>query len=81
MATGTCSNEPLHADLRGVFRQVYNVSLPTFRVKLDIFHLSKLKSFVVARRTPMLRQMSQGRVRVIVVQPMKLRTNRVAYSM
>ena len=47
----------------GVFRQVYNVSLPTFRVKLDLFHLAKLVSFDAARSIPMLRQMSQGRVR------------------
>ena len=60
MAAGTCGNEALHAELRGVFRQVYNVSLPTFRVKLDIFHLAKLVSFDAARRIPMLRQMDQG---------------------
>ena len=61
MKSGTCGNEALHAELRGVF-QVYNVSLPTFRVKLDLFHLAKLISFDAARRIPTLRQMSQGRV-------------------
>ena len=81
MASGTCGNDALHAELRGVFRQVYNVSLPTFRVKLDIFHLSKLKPFVVARRTPMLSQMSQGRVRGVVVQAMKPCIIEVAHSM
>ena len=30
MAPSTCFHEALHAELRGVFRQVYNVSLPTF---------------------------------------------------
>ena len=63
------------------FRQVCNVSLPTFRVKLDTFHLSKLISFDAARRIPMLHQMSQGRVREALVQPMKLRTIKVAHSM
>ena len=63
MGSGTCGNEALHAELRVVFRQVYNVSLPTFRLKLDVFHLAKLVSFDAARRIPMLRQMSQGRVR------------------
>ena len=33
---------------------------------LDIFHLAKLISFDAARRIPMLRQMSQGRVREVV---------------
>ena len=56
MGSGTCGNE---AERRGVF----NVALPTFRVKLDIFHLSQLISVDAARRTPMLRQVSQGRVR------------------
>ena len=37
MGSGTCGNEALHAELRDVFRQVYNVSLPTFRVKLNVF--------------------------------------------
>ena len=81
MASGTCGNDALHAELRGVFRQVYNVSLPTFRVKLDIFHPSKLMSFDAARRTPLLRQMSQGRVREVVVQPMKLHIIKVTYFM
>ena len=81
MASGTCGNEALHAELRGVLRQVCNVSLPTCRVKLDIFHLSKLISFDAARRIAMLRQMSQGRVRVVVVQPMKLCIIKVASFM
>ena len=72
MGSGTSGNGALHAKLRGVFRQVYNVSLPTFRVKLDISHLSKLISFDAARRIPLHRQMSQGRVRGIVVQHTKL---------
>ena len=38
MGSGTCGNEALHGELRGVLRQVYNLSLPTFRVKLDLFH-------------------------------------------
>ena len=28
LGTGTCGDEALHAELRGVFRQAYNVSLP-----------------------------------------------------
>ena len=73
--------EALHAELRGVFRQVYNVSLLTFRVKLGIFDLAKLISFEAARRIPIVRQMSQGRVRGVVVRPMKLRMLQEAYFM
>ena len=50
---GTCGNEALHA---------YDVSLPTFRLKLDLVMLSKLTSFDAARRIPMLRQINHGRV-------------------
>ena len=79
-ASGTCSNEAQHAELRGIFRQVYNVSLPTLRVKLDVFHLSKLIYFDAARRIPMLRQISQGCVRgVMAVQHMKLCIFEVAH--
>ena len=72
MGSGTCGNEALHAELRGVSRQVYNVSLPTFRVKLDLFHLAKLISYDATRRIPMLRQLSQGRVQGTVFLHMKL---------
>ena len=58
MRSGSCGNEALDAELRNVFWQVYNVSLPTFRVKLDIFQLAKLISFDAARCFPTLRQMS-----------------------
>ena len=40
LGTGTCGNEALHAELRGVFRQANNMSVPTFRLKLDLFKLS-----------------------------------------
>ena len=62
LGTGTCCNEALHAELRGVFRQACNVLMPTFRLKLDLFKLSKQVSFDGARRIPMLRQMNQGPV-------------------
>ena len=61
LGTGTCGNEVMHAELRGIFRQAYNVSLPTFRLKLDLFKLSKQVALYGARRIPMLRQMNQGR--------------------
>ena len=60
LGTGTCGNEALHAELRGVFRQAYSVSVSTFRLKLDLFKLSKQVSFDGARRIPLLRQMNQG---------------------
>ena len=60
--TGTCGDEALHAKLQGVFRQAYNVSVPTFRLKLDLLKLSKQVSFDGARRIPMLRQTNQGPV-------------------
>ena len=41
LGTGTCGNEALHAELRGVYRQAYNVLVPTSRLKLDLFKLSK----------------------------------------
>ena len=62
LGTGTCGNEALHAELRGVSRQAYNVSVPTFRLKLGLFKLSKQVSFDGARRIPLLRQMNQGPV-------------------
>ena len=34
LGTGTCGNEAVHAELRGVFRQAYHVSVPTIRLKL-----------------------------------------------
>ena len=62
LGTGTCGNEALHAEVRGVFRQAYNVSVPTFRLKLDLFKHSKQVSFDGARRIPLLSQMNQGPV-------------------
>ena len=63
LGTGTCGNEALHAELRGVFRQAYYVTVPTFRLKLDLFKLSKQVSFDgLPRRIPLLRQMNQGLV-------------------
>ena len=38
------------------------MSVPTFRLKLDLFELSKQVSFDGARRIPLLRQMNQGPV-------------------
>ena len=35
--TGTCGHEASHAELRRIFRQAYNVTVPTFKVKLDLF--------------------------------------------
>ena len=58
MGTGTCGKEALHAELQGVFRQGFCVTVPAFRLKLDLFKLSKQEKFDGARRIPMLRQMS-----------------------
>ena len=60
LGTGTCGFEALRTEFRAVSRQAYNVSVPTFRLKLDLFKLSKQVSFDGARRIPMLRQMNQG---------------------
>ena len=62
LCIGTCGNGALHAELGGVFRQAKNVSVPTFRLKLDLFKLSKQVSFDGARRIPSLCQMNQGPV-------------------
>ena len=62
LGTGTCGKEALHAELGGVFRQAYNVSMPTFSLTLDLFKLSKQVSFDGARRIPLLSQMNQGPV-------------------
>ena len=59
LGTGTCGNEALHVELRGIFRQAYFVTMPTSKLKLDLFKLSKQVSFDGARRIPMLRQMNQ----------------------
>ena len=56
LGTRTRGKEALHAELGGVFRQAYNVSVPTFRLKLDLFKHSKQASFDGARRIPLLRQ-------------------------
>ena len=56
LGTGTCGNEALHAELRGVFREAYNVSGPTFRLKLELFKISKQVSFDGVRRIPLLRR-------------------------
>ena len=55
-----CGNEALHVELRGAFRQVYEVSAPTFQLKLDLFTLSKQTDFDAALMMPNLRQMKQG---------------------
>ena len=44
------------------FRQAYDVSVPIFTLKLDLFKLSKQTSFDGARRIPMLHQMNQSLV-------------------
>ena len=62
LCIGTCSNGALHAELGGVFRHAKNVSVPTFRLKLGLFKLSKQVSFDGARRIPLLRKMNQGPV-------------------
>ena len=62
LGTETCGNEALHEELQGVFRPAYNVSLPTFRLKLDLLKHSKQASFDGARRILLLRQMNQGPV-------------------
>ena len=62
LGTRTCGNEALHAELRSVFRQAYNVSVPTFQLKHDLFKLSKQVSFDGARHISLLRQMNQGPV-------------------
>ena len=41
LSTGTRGSEVVHSELRGVFRQVYNVSVPTFQETLDHLTLSK----------------------------------------
>ena len=58
LGTGTCGNECARS--RGIFMQANNVTMPTFRLKLDLSKLSKQVPFGGARRIPMLRQMSQG---------------------
>ena len=41
MGQGTCANEALHRSLRNAFRQVYDVHLPTLKLKLDIVRVSR----------------------------------------
>ena len=59
LCNGTCGNESLHAECRGVFRQVYKVSAATSQLKLDLFKLFKQTAFDAARRIPNLLQLKQ----------------------
>ena len=45
LGTWACCCEALHAEPRGVSRQAFHVSVPTFRLKLDLLKLSKQVSF------------------------------------
>ena len=57
----TTGNEALHRSLRNAFRQVYDVHLPTFQLKLDIFKMSRQIVHDTAARVPIPRQLSSSR--------------------
>ena len=54
LGTETCGNYAVAGS--------FTVSVPTFRLKRELFKLSKQVSFDGARRIPLLRQMNQGPV-------------------
>lgn len=56
LPTGTASNESLHAEINGWFRQTHNLHQLTLKLKLRILQLSKLMSHNSAMYRPTLRQ-------------------------
>ena len=62
MPTGTTSNESLHAEINGWFRQTQCLHQSTLRLKLSILVLGKLLSHNTALYSPTARQMSSGQV-------------------
>ncbi len=56
LPTGTTSNESLHAEINGWFRQTQRLHRSTLKLKLDILTLSKLLSHNAALYSPTARQ-------------------------
>ena len=57
--TGMTSSEAFHNELRGAFRQVYNVHEPIMLTKFAVFVLSKRVTWDAGHRMPSLRQLPQ----------------------
>ena len=67
MGQGTCANEALHRSSRNAFRQVYDVHLPTLKLKLDFFLISRQVMHDTVARVPTMRQMLPGQILVRVL--------------
>lgn len=62
LPSGTASNEALHAELNGWFRQIQSMHRSTLCLKLDILRLGKLLSHNTSLYSPTARQMPQSHV-------------------
>ena len=62
LPVGTTSNESLHAELNGWFRQTQGIHPTTLKMKLDILTLSKLLAHNTALYSPTARQMLSGHI-------------------
>ena len=62
LPTGTTSNESLHAELNGWFRQTQSLHKSTLEMKLHILSLAKLLSHNASLYSPTARQMLSGHV-------------------
>ena len=62
LPVGTTSNESLHAEINGWFRQRQSIHQSTLKLKLDILTLSKLLSHNAALYSPTARQMMSSQV-------------------
>ena len=52
LSTGTTANEAFHNELRGAFRQVYKIHLPTMELRLGLFLMGKQVEWDAERRVP-----------------------------
>lgn len=62
LPVGTTSNESLHAEINGWFRQTQSIHQSTLKLKLGILTLSKLLSHNAALYSPAARQMMSSQV-------------------
>ena len=62
LPSGTTSNEALHAEMNGWFRQVQSMHRSTLQLKLEIMHLAKLLPHQLALHSPTTRQIPSSHV-------------------
>eukprot|EP00438_Fugacium_kawagutii_P009987 Skav234406 [mRNA] locus=scaffold873:377309:378793:+ [translate_table: standard] len=62
LPSGTTSNESLHAEMKGWFRETQNLHQATLAIKLDVVHISKLLAHNSSLLSPTARQMPSSHV-------------------